>query len=127
MANVTVSGEEILKSLTSHLCHLEACREFIDEFQRQGYEPRVLEWTKQNSSLNSYERLVAQFKCYETTKIGGPGVKTTVQVVLENIEQLRTAKKLIAYLQLEVGFYGRVLPDAMVSQLHRLNGFDDSE
>lgn len=129
MANVTISGKELLSSLTDYLEHLEACRDFIERFAVEGFMIHSLAIAQKKTYPYDFERLRNALESYEASKnvavIDFP--RGTVTRLLESIDNLRDAEKLVSCLATAVGYYDPEMPQHMQRDLAHLMGFDDSE
>lgn len=135
MASVTISGKELLYSLTSYLEHLEACQDFIERFAVEGYMIYSLEVAKKKEYQHDFESLTKALASYEASKASALAthdaktlrLKPTVTSLLESIENLKDAEKLVRSLSLAIGHYDSKLPQNMRTSLDYLTDFDDSE
>lgn len=129
MANVTISGKELLSSLTDYLEHLDACRDFIEKFVVEGYMVHSLEVAKKKEYQHDFESLTKALETYEASKLvaGIITPRSTVTRLLEGIDNLKDAEKLVHSLALAIGHYDSKIPQQMRTSLDCLTGFDDSE
>jgi hypothetical protein len=128
MANVTISGKELLNTLISYLEHLEACHDFIEKFAVGGYMIYSLEVAKKKEYQHDFESLTKALEAYETSKRKAAATtQSTVTGLLESIENLKDADTLVHRLAMVLGHYDSKIPREMGQALAYLTDFDDSE
>jgi molecular chaperone GrpE (heat shock protein) len=88
-----------------------------------------LEVAKKKEYQHDFESLTKALEAYEGSKRKAAATipQSTVTSLLESIDNLKDAEKLVRSLSLAIGHYDPKLPQNMRTSLDYLTDFDDSE